>query len=380
MRITDLAAAMESIAPLRLSEEWDNTGLIIGSASSPLNGPVLLTIDLTEQVADEAARKKCSAVIAYHPPIFAPIKRLADVPGAPSSERIALRMARAGIAVYSPHTALDAAEGGVTDWLADALAGKTCADRRAIRPAALEDPRANLKLVTFVPESALDQVRDALATAGAGLIGNYERCSFGAPGTGTFLGNESANPRVGKKGVLERVPEVRLEMVCSRRALAVAITTLRQFHPYEEPPIDVFPLEPGPDRRIGVGRRMLLDHPVPLTEIADRLKKRVGSGPVQIATPPGDQHRNAACIGVVPGSGGGIARDALADGCDAFITGEMKHHDVLAALAGGMSVILGGHTATERGYLPVLAKRLAKALPEASFLVSADDMDPLITR
>ncbi len=381
MRVSDLIATIESLAPPHLAEEWDNVGLIIGSASSPLLGPVLLTIDLTEQVADEAVRKKCSAVIAYHPPLFAPIKRLTDTSGV--AERVALRMARDGIAVYSPHTALDAAMGGVTDWLADGLAGGKGAaggDRRAIRPQAIRHANQEVKIVTFVPESALDMVRDGLATAGAGLIGAYERCSFSSPGTGTFMGNAGSRPAIGRPGKFEAAPELRLEMVCSRRTLALAVMTLKQFHPYEEPAIDIYPLEPRPDRAVGVGRRLWLDHPIALAEVAQRLKKHIGVSAVHIAAAGENPQKQVSCIGIVPGSGGSLVKEALGVECDVFITGEMKHHDVLAAVASGLSVILGGHTATERGYLPVFAKLLAKKLPAAKFLVSAADKDPLVAR
>lgn len=383
MFISDLIEGIESIAPPSLAEDWDNVGLLIGSPSWPLSGPVLLTIDLTEAVADEAVRHKCAAVIAYHPPLFQAVKRLTDGPGSTAPQRVALRLIHAGISVYSPHTALDAAPGGVTDWLADGVGGvggPSCADRRAIRPAPKRDSNSEVKIVTFVPAEALERVRAALATSGAGLIGNYELCSFATPGTGTFKGNDRANPTIGRAGQLESAPELRLEMVCARRALALAIATLRQFHPYEEAAIDIYPLESPPQRSIGVGRRLMLDHPAPLSELADRLKQHLGVPAVQIAAAAGDIARKVSCIGLVPGAGGEVVSAAKADGCEVFITGEMKHHEVNAALATGMSIILGGHTATERGYLPRLSTMLKDRLHRAEFIVSKADRDPLVLR
>jgi dinuclear metal center YbgI/SA1388 family protein len=377
MTIADLMAAAEAIAHPDLAEEWDNVGLLIGSASWELTGPVLLTIDLTEAVAQEAIGLGCSAVIAYHPPLFHPLKRIVDGPGSNNSQRMAIAMIRAGIAVYSPHTALDAASGGVTGWLADGLAGKPQADRRALRPATRKDPNAEVKIVTFVPEDAAARVRDALAASGAGLIGHYELCSFAAPGTGTFRGMEGSSPVVGMSGMFESAPELRLEMVCSRRAIALAIATLRQFHPYEEPAIDVYPLEPKPERALGAGRRLMLDHPATLAELADRLKKHLNIRAAQVAAPGGNLGTSVSCIGLVPGAGGSLAAAARAEGCEVFVTGEMKHHEVHAALASGLAVILGGHTATERGYLPTYADKLREQLPEARFVVSLADVDPL---
>ena len=380
MHISDLIGAIEGIAHPSLAEDWDNVGLLMGSAGWPLSGPVLLTIDLNEAVANEAAAMQCSGVIAYHPPLFHALKRLTDGPDSSASQRVALKLIRAGIAVYSPHTALDAAEGGVTDWLADGVAGEKCADRRAIRSFGRRASTQELKIVTFVPEAELERVRAGLASAGAGIIGNYEICSFSSPGTGTFKGNEKSKPVVGKAGHLESAPEIRLEMVCSRRAVALAITTLRQFHPYEEPAIDVYPLEALPDRRLGVGRRLMLDPPATLGELADRLKKHIGARVVHVAAPGGDVNLSVSRVGVVPGAGGSVAEQASAEGCEVFITGEMKHHEVTATVASGMSVILGGHTATERGYLPRLAAKLGELLPRVKFVLSTADRDPLIVR
>lgn len=379
MTIAALVSAVESIAPPRLAEDWDNVGLLIGSPDDRLDGPVLLTIDLNEAVLDEAERHKCRAIIAYHPPIFRPTKRFIGGTAATPGERTVYRAARAGLAVYSPHTALDAATGGITDWLADGLmpSGAAGGDKRPLQPAMRREDTQEVKIVTFVPAEALDTVRASLASAGAGLIGGYELCSFSHPGTGTFRGKPGTRPAVGAAEQFEQTAEHRLEMVCSRRALALALQTLRQFHPYEEPAIDVYPLEPKPDRSVGAGRRVTLDHPCTLDELAERLKKHIGVRAVQLAAAgagPVDR------IGVVPGAGASLAPAAAANGCQVFVTGEMKHHEVNATLAQGVSVLLGGHTATERGYLPHLAERLGTLVKHAKFIVSRADRDPLEMR
>jgi dinuclear metal center YbgI/SA1388 family protein len=377
MHVDDLAQAMERIAPTRLAEEWDNVGLLVGSSQRALDGPVLLTIDLTGAVIDEAVDLKASAVVAYHPPIFKAIKRLTDATG---REQVLLRAIQAGIAIYSPHTAIDSAPGGMTDWLADGLLdrkGIVKADRRALRPRVEREFHQQVKIVTFVPESKVDDVRAALATAGAGRIGSYELCSFASHGTGTFHGMDGSKPSVGQPGRLERVHEVRLEMVCSEKALALAMTTLRQFHPYEEPAIDVYPLTGKPERRAGVGRRLVLDQPATIDKLADRLKTHLGIPTVKVAAA---NDKAITYVGVVPGAGAEIAPMALAEGCQVFVTGEMKHHEVLPMLDAGMSVILAGHTNTERGYLPRLAERLGTELPQGRFLVSKADRSPFTWR
>lgn len=376
MKIADLVAAMERIAPTRLAEPWDNVGLLAGAAAADLRGPVLLTIDLTEAVAHEALRRSCGAVIAYHPPLFEPVRRLTDET---ERGRALLALLRAGMAVYSPHTALDAAPGGMNDWLADGLLGPRDSggggDRRALRSAASLPDTQEVKIVTFVPREHADAVRNALASAGAGIIGNYEACSFGVIGRGTFFGGEGANPAVGQAGRLEEVEELRLEMVCSRRALPLAMEVLRRFHPYEEPAVDVYELVPRPSRAVGAGRRIALDHAASIDELGTRLKRHLGVPVLQIARA---NDAPIERIGVCPGAGGSLAPMALAEGCQLFVTGEMKHHELRAAVSQGLSVILAGHTQTERPYLPVLAGRLAGELPGVQAVISEEDREPWV--
>lgn len=372
-RVNDLVSAMEKIAPSEYAEPWDNVGLLMGSLDREISGPVLLTIDLTEPVAREAREAGASAIVAYHPPIFHPLKRLDSKTG---RQRALLAAAEAGMAVLSPHTALDAAPGGVTDWLADGLIeqGATAgADRRALRPHYARPASEELKIVTFVPVESLENVRSALASAGAGIIGEYELCSFAIPGKGTFRGSEASNPAVGEAGRFEEVHEHRLEMVCSRKALPLAVATLRQFHPYEEPPIEVYELLGKPERAVGVGRRMVLDQPATLEHLAQRLKQHLGVSAVKVAAArPGEVTR----IGVCPGAGAETAELALANGCEAFVTGEMRHHEVIVMVEAGMSILLAGHTETERGYLPVLAQRLNETLPDVRFAPARADRSP----
>lgn len=384
MLVRDLTNTLESIAPLRYAESWDRVGLLVGDPARELKGPALLTIDLTERVIAEAVAHHADAIIAYHPPLWEPLKRLTT---GSSRERVLMRAVEAGMSIYSPHTALDSVPGGVTDWLCEGLsgsrtAGKILGDCRALAPFPARESTQEVKIVTFVPEREAETVRGALATAGAGIIGNYTVCSFNTQGFGTYLGNAQSSPKVGTPGTLQTAAELRVEMVCSKLALPLALETLRRFHPYEEPAIDVYELLPKPTRHGGHGRRLVLDHPTPLTEIADRLKQHLGVAHVAIATPSGDHPSKCTPVthlGVCPGSGHELALPAQADGCQVFVTGEMKHHEVLALLNAGLSVVLAGHTNTERGYLPRLAQLVNQKLPALKTIVSTNDRDPLFT-
>jgi dinuclear metal center YbgI/SA1388 family protein len=388
MHVSSLIAAMERLAPPTLAESWDNTGLILGDAAHTLDGPILLTIDLTESVVAEAIALGAAAVVSYHPPLFHAVKRLTT---STSQGRALLQLAAHEIAVYSPHTALDAAPDGMTDWLADGVLppkpiGATAAhaDRRSLNAHAHRPPTQEVKIVTFLPEAKVGDVRSALATAGAGLIGDYELCAFASAGTGSFFGKVGTTPATGAAGQLELVPEVRLEMVCSRRGLALALQTLRRFHPYEEPAIDVYDLVAQPSRNVGSGRRLVLDHPASLHEIAERLKSHLNIRTLKVACAgfgvpdraAGPRDIMVSCIGLCCGAGASLAGAALAEGCQLFVTGEMTHHEVMAMLQSGMSVMLAGHTNTERGYLPRLRDRLSPALPGVSIVVSREDRSP----
>jgi dinuclear metal center YbgI/SA1388 family protein len=372
MTMEQLMAALERLAPLQFAEPWDNVGLILGDPASQLTGPTLLTIDLTRAVLDEALDMSASAVVAYHPPIWEPIKQISS---AESAGGLLLKVMRAGINVYTPHTALDAAPGGVTDWLCDMLAeegqdGRTLGDRRALTPAMVHDPSQTHKIVTFVPAPAVEAVRDALASVGAGTIGDYERCSFNLQGTGTFFGGEGTSPIVGEKGKLVHADEIRLEMVCPERSLALAVEMLRQFHPYEEPPFDIHKLETKPQREIGAGRRLTLDRPVPADELAARLRNNLGIDAVKLAKANDEPIQR---VGVCPGAGAGLFDDALASDCQLFVTGEMRHHEALAAVAQGCSILLGGHTNTEHGYLTRYAERINTQAPAADARVTQQE-------
>jgi len=369
MRVQDVINAVESIAPPELAESWDNVGLLVGDRDRTAEH-VLLTIDLTSGVLDEAIRVRADTVIAYHPPLFHAVKRLtADDP----SQRIVLRAIEHGIAIHSPHTALDNAEGGINDWLVSAFGS---GDVRALQPHERLPGTEETKVVTYAPSDAIERLRNALAAIGAGRIGDYHQCSFEIKGSGTFHGGDSTNPTAGSRGRLERIEETRLEMVCPVRSLALAVTTIRQFHPYEEPPIEIHPLRPRPERHIGPGRRIVLDQPASLNDLIERIRKTIGTKRTTAALAD-SAPRKYHTIGLCAGAGSSLLDAAIAEGCEMFFTGEMSHHTILSAQARGCTVVLAGHTNTERGYLKLLKRRLSTALGNLTISISRTDGDPL---
>ena len=368
--IQDLVAAMETLAPTCHAAEWDNIGLLVGDPGWALH-TAFLAIDLSMEVLLEAERADADAVIAYHPPIFSGIKRL--VAGDPASA-VVLEAASSRIAIYSPHTALDAAAGGMTDWLAEGVGSGTVSP---IEHAVELGGHERYKVVTYATPDAVDAVRAAMGDAGAGTIGDYTHCSTSIENEGTFIGGESATPAVGEAGRLERVREHRLMMVASPGSLPAVLAALRAAHPYEEPPVHVIPLADRPMHDTGLGRCKELAEPTSTADIVASLKAHLGVSTLRVAEgrggPASHEH-----VGLCPGAGGSLLEAAAASGCTMFVTGEMRHHDVLAAVDRGITVILAGHTNSERGYLPHLRDRLAEAMPGCAFTVSTRDRTPWV--
>jgi len=362
--VGDVADALERIAPAALAQSWDNVGLLAGDRAARCRR-VLLCIDLTPAVLAEAVGQKYDFIVAYHPPIFRPIQRLIAQSG--EMDAIVLRAIAAGIALYSPHTALDAATGGTNDVMAE-LCGLS--DVRPFEYVSTGEPMS--KLVTFVPEAQLEAVAGAMFAAGAGHIGDYEQCSYRVRGEGTFFGGERTRPRVGRRGRLERVAETRLEVVVPSRLLAEVTAALRRSHPYEEPAFDIYPLSAEPVA--GIGRVGKLAAGMTLRRLAQKLVRATRSKVVMTVGPAVEKIRSAAvCVGAagrLP-----LEKSGAAD-CDAIVTGEIRHHEALAIHRRGKTAIALGHWESERPVLGRLAKRLTGMLSGVKVAVSRRDVGP----
>ncbi|MCE5327741.1 MAG: Nif3-like dinuclear metal center hexameric protein [Planctomycetaceae bacterium] len=360
MNVRDVAAALETLAPPHLAAEWDNTGLLLGDRAAPVRR-VMLCIDLTGEVLDEAAAARAEMVMAYHPLIFKPISRVTA-----QEHAVAWRAARTGLAVYCPHTALDVAAGGTNDALAAVMG------LQGPQPLEPQDSAANSKIVVFVHPENLDAVSRAAFAAGAGRIGSYSECSFHGSGMGTFRGAAGTSPAVGKSGRLEEVHELRLEVLAPRGAAGEIVSAIRAAHSYEEPAIDIYPLDPLPDGQ-GMGRVGDLPRAMTALGLIARIKKAISLAAVQVAGPRRQRVVRAACCA---GSCGTIWRAALSAGANFYLTGEMHHHDALAAAAANMTVVCVGHSNSERPVLPLLRKNLLKLLPALKVTISRRDKDP----
>jgi dinuclear metal center YbgI/SA1388 family protein len=367
MQLARVVDVLEEIAPTRHAESWDNVGLLAGDPGRAVS-KAMLAIDYTPEVAAEAEAEACDLVVAYHPPIFQPLKRVV----ATDASALVFDALRRGVAIYSPHTALDVADGGTNDMLADAI-GLVPATRGPLR---LVQPKAEqYKLVTFVPQKDLDRVSDALFAAGAGRIGNYTRCSFRSPGTGTFFGEEGANPVVGESGRLEEAQEVKLETVLPIALLSDALAALRSSHPYEEPAFDLVQLA-APPEKLGQGRIGTMP-PAERSAVVERIKQELELSHLLVAGPTEGAITTAACCA---GSCGDLLDDAIAQGARLYLTGEMRHHDALKAARAGVTVVCTLHSNSERAVLKRLKARLADRAADLLTVLSRRDRDPFAVR
>ena len=361
-KLADAVAFLEAFAPVRTAAEWDNVGLLLGDAHGDAN-TILTCLTTTPEVVAEAIAEGVQLIVSHHPVLFRAAKTLSS--HTPEG-RLLLPLLRAGIAVYSPHTAFDNAAHGINAGL--------CAKLGIVNAKPLRPRLAKLfKLAVFVPEADLAKVSDALFAAGAGCIGRYEQCSFRTPGTGTFFGTEGTNPAVGQKGRREQVPELRLEVVLPESLLPAVLAALRQAHSYEEPAFDVYPLQSLPLGE-GEGRIGMLANPEPLGDFAKRVKLALNANGVQFV---GDLARPVQHIAVACGAAGEFLSDATRANADVFMTGEVRFHDALAAQAAGIALVLPGHYATERPAVEDLAAALAEAFPAARVAASRAERDPL---
>jgi len=379
MKIKDIAAAIEKIAPPKLAQDWDNVGLLIGDSQSDVKN-ILLTIDITKEVLSEAIKQKAKLIIAYHPVIWDSLRKVtADGPSG-----IVYKLIRSGIAVYSIHTALDSAVGGVNDGLAEIIGIR---DAKPIGDYVNYPAKDNCKLVVFVPVDSVAKVSNAIFAAGAGWIGNYSNCSFQATGTGTFLPLEGAKPAVGKRGQLEKAAEVRFETIVPADKLEAVIAAMKKAHPYETPAFDVFELYHNPEK-FGLGRIGKLSQPLFIKQIVGRIKNSTGAKAVGLigkgSRSAGVQKRLVKTAAVCAGSCGSIINSVIAANVDLYVTGELKHHQALAAQEAGLTCICLSHSVSERFILNKFAKQLQKQFEQVrrtsggqvTIKISKKDADP----
>jgi dinuclear metal center YbgI/SA1388 family protein len=348
--VSDWLALVHERYPPDEAASWDNVGLQVGDPAWPVER-VLVSLDVTGPVLDEAVDRPATLLLAHHPLLFRPLRAL--TPSTPAG-RLALRAARHGLAVAAAHTNLDLARDGAgTNDPLVAVLGLT-----EVTPLTTElRDGERCKLVTFVPPEALDRVLGAVSAAGAGRIGEYERCSFRVRGTGTFRPLPGADPYSGRGvGQDAEEDEFRLEVELPTRRVGAVVRALEDAHPYDEVAYDLVPLLDGAP--VGFGRVGRLPTGLRLAELADTIREGLPAPHLRFA---GDPDRQVTTVAIVGGAGDSLIGAALAAGVDVYVTGDLRHHVTLDALEQGLGLVDAGHHATEAAAMPAWIEVLTAA-------------------
>lgn len=346
--VNDIIKTIETLAPKHYAESWDNVGLMVGTVGGIVN-KVITTLDITPEVIDFAIHEKAQLIISHHPFIFKGLKSI-NLDSAQGS--MIERLIKHDIAVYSAHTNLDIADGGLNDMLARRLGLQ---DIRGFVPLGSD---MMYKITTFVPESSADAVRSAMAEAGAGRIGNYDCCSFSYVGEGRFKGNANANPTIGNIGALEVVQEVAVQVIVEEKMLSQVLMAMKEVHPYEEVAYDVVALaEPRCGRTLG--RVGILPEAMDVDVFCDYVQECLPHSQLRFG---GVKKELIKTIALCSGAGASFLKQATV--ADAYITGDVKYHDAQLAKELGVFIVDAGHFGTEE----IVADGLAQYLLEQAEL------------
>jgi dinuclear metal center YbgI/SA1388 family protein len=367
--IDGITDALEAWAPPGSAQDYDNVGLQVGDASRSVDTG-LLALDATPQVLEEAQEIDADLIVTHHPLLFRPLD---GVTADGDVSTLALRLAEAGVALYSIHTNLDAAPGGVSFALADRLGLSDVGFLDGFE-------ETLYKLAVFVPEDAFDTVRDALADAGAGRIGDYEACAFAVEGTGFFKPGEDTNPHIGEAGGnVESAQERKLEVEVARWQLGDVMAALHDAHPYEEVAYDLYPVLQK-NSRAGLGAIGTLDTPMPLSDFLDRVATQLDAGSLRYA---GDDDATVERVAVCGGAGSDFIGAARGAGADAYVTADVKYHEFFDVLDTSgdpaMALIDPGHYETEALTEALLRDWLAERFPAVTWQRTDTRTSPMKT-
>lgn len=361
MKTKDISDFLESIAPLAYQEKYDNAGLICGDRDWDIIG-VLIALDITEAVVQEALDKECNMIVTHHPLIFSGLKKIT---GSNHIERALIKAIKNDIAIYAIHTNLDNMYNGVSKRLADKLG---LVNTRVLQPMGGQ----LCKLFTFAPHDQAGAVRNALFDAGAGQIGQYAECSFNTPGTGTFRATAGTKPFVGETGVQHHEPETRIEVIFPKHLKKKIIAAMIKAHPYEEVAYDIIELA-NHHPEIGAGIIGQLPEPLQATEFLTRLKAQTNAEVIR-HTDLGD--RPILSVALCGGSGSFLLDEAKRAGADIFISADFKYHQFFDA--DGQIVICDiGHYETEQFTTELLHELLTEKFTTFAVLFTGITTNPI---
>ncbi|NBL64493.1 Nif3-like dinuclear metal center hexameric protein [Flavobacterium sp. NST-5] len=361
MKIKEIIAVLEEMAPLAYAEDFDNVGLLVGNPKAETTG-ILVCHDALEKVIDEAIAKNCNLIVCFHPILFSGLKKIT---GKNYVERSIIKAIKNDIAIYAVHTALDNHREGVNKIFCDAL---------GLKNTEILVPKENFiqKLVTYtVPENHV-KVRNALFDAGAGNIGNYENCSFNSQGIGTYQGNENSNPVIGEVGEFVEGSEIKIEVTFEKHLQGKILKALFANHIYEEVAYEIYNLE-NPHQNLGLGMTGILEQELTETEFLQMVKKTMKADGIRHSEYLGKPIKKVAVLG---GSGSFAIKKAIQAGADVFLTADLKYHQFYEA---ENQILLAdiGHYESERFTKNYIVDYLTKKIPNFAIILSEENTNPV---
>jgi dinuclear metal center YbgI/SA1388 family protein len=361
MKIQHLLDYLETLFPLHLQEDYDNSGLQLGDPNATLHG-CLVALDCTERVVDEAIAKKCNLILTHHPLLFKGIKRIGM---ASSTERIITQCLKNDMVLYAIHTNLDNHGLGVNKKICDILG------LQSTRP--LVPNASNLfKLIVFSPKDAVETLHDALCDAGAGKLGNYYGCSFQSEGKGMFTPNEKANPTLGAAHTPEVVEEIKMEYIVPKQHLNHVLTAMHATHPYEEVAYDVMALI-NKDYSLGSGMVGELKEAVDAQEFLLEVKMKFNCKAIRYTPTLGKNIRRVAVCG---GSGSFLLGEALRQKADVYISSDFKYHEFFGA-EGKIIIADIGHYESEQFTQDLLCDIIKEKFPTFAVQITEHNTNPI---
>ncbi|MBS2097926.1 Nif3-like dinuclear metal center hexameric protein [Carboxylicivirga linearis] len=359
--VRDVMNEMERFAPSALKEDFDNVGLLLGDANAEVKG-VLVTLDITEKVIDEAIQNECNMIVSHHPIMLSGLKKIT---GKNDMERVVLKSIKNDIAIYASHTNADSVMNGVSGRMCKKLKLKKC---KILSP----KKESLVKLVVFVPVNHAEELRKAIFEAGAGVIGEYDSCSFNVIGQGTFKAGETTDPFVGKKGELHREEEVRIETIMPSFIEKKVVGEMIKAHPYEEVAYDIYPLR-NQWATAGIGMIGELEYPVDELDFLNKVKEEFKVGCIRHTNLLNKKVKKVAVCG---GSGSFLLGAAIAQNADVFITGDFKYHQFFDAEE---QIIIAdiGHFESEQYTKEVFFELLTKKFSNFAVRLSKENTNPV---
>jgi dinuclear metal center YbgI/SA1388 family protein len=361
MNVKSICELIEEVAPLALQESYDNAGLLVGNSQMEVTS-VLISIDIIEEVIDEAIIKNCNLIISHHPLIFSGLKRLT---GQNEVQRCVAKAIKNDIAIYAAHTNLDNVLSGVSGKMAEKIGLKNL---HILQP----KQNALLKLITYVPKLHSYQVREALFSAGAGQIGNYDNCSFNSDGLGTFKANENASPFVGAIDELHSEPETKIEVILPEHLKFKMLEALLKSHPYEEPAYDIIPLK-NVWNQVGAGIVGELAEAEDEFLFLNRIKSIFNVPTLRHTSFLGKKIKRVALCG---GSGSSFLADAILARADVYISGDFKYHEFFDA-ENRILIADIGHFESEQFTKDIFYEIITKKMPTFAVQISDIKTNPI---